>query len=60
MNANEIIELLGGTSKVAEICEVTSGAVSQWKSANKIPNARLLYLKLLRPEIFKMHTLISS
>lgn len=27
----EFIELLGGTSKVAGLCGISKGAVSQWK-----------------------------
>lgn len=52
MNSSEIIDALGGTSKVAEICEVTTGAVSQWR-ADGIPAARLMYLRLLRPDVFE-------
>jgi hypothetical protein len=51
MDANEIIDALGGTSKVAELCEVTTGAVSQWRT-DGIPNARLMFLKLARPDVF--------
>lgn len=51
MNANQIIDALGGTSEVANICNVTTGAVSQWRE-NGIPAARLMYLRLLRPDVF--------
>ena len=51
IDSNEIIDALGGTVKVAEMCEVTKAAVSQWRE-NGIPNARLMYLKLLRPDVF--------
>ncbi len=49
--SSEIIDELGGTSKVAEMCEITTGAVSQWRDTG-IPKARLRYLQLLRPEVF--------
>ena len=52
MDANQIIDRLGGTNKVAELCEVTKGAVSQWRTEG-IPNSRLMYLELLRPDVFK-------
>ena len=52
MDANKIIDDLGGTSAVAQICNVTTGAVSQWRH-DGIPEARLMYLKLLRPDVFK-------
>lgn len=54
-----IVELLGGSSAVAELCEITPQAVSQWFGPDpdtgvprEIPNARLLYLKAVRPEVF--------
>ncbi len=50
-NASAIIDSLGGTNEVARLCHVTKGAVSQWRE-NGIPEARLMYLKLLRPELF--------
>lgn len=53
MDANEIIDALGGTSKVAELCEVTTGAVSQWRT-DGIPHARLMFLKLARPDVFDL------
>lgn len=52
MTDTEIIDALGGTSKVSEMCEVTTGAVSQWRD-DGIPKARLMYLRLLRPDVFK-------
>jgi hypothetical protein len=52
MDANEIIDALGGTNEVARICEVTAQAVSQWRD-DGIPKARLMYLKLKCPGVFK-------
>jgi len=49
---NEIIEALGGSTAVAELCEVTVGAVSQWRT-DGIPKARLMYLKVVRPDVFQ-------
>ena len=49
--SNQIIDALGGTVEVARLCEVTKGAVSQWRE-NGIPAARLMYLRLLRPDLF--------
>jgi hypothetical protein len=51
MTDSEIIDAFGGTSRVAELCEVYPSAVSQWRD-DGIPRARLMYLKLLRPDIF--------
>lgn len=50
-NADHIIDAFGGTSEVARVCEVTTGAVSQWRISG-IPQARLMYLRLLRPDVF--------
>ncbi|MDP2815749.1 MAG: hypothetical protein Q8O19_03615 [Rectinemataceae bacterium] len=49
---NKIIDEIGGTNEVATLCEVTDGAVSQWR-VNGIPRARLMYLKIVRPDVFK-------
>ena len=51
INHNEVIDRLGGPCKLARMCEVTKGAVSQWRKSG-IPNARLMYLRLLRPDVF--------
>jgi len=51
MNASEIIDKLGGTAEVARICEVKPPSVSEWRTAG-IPPARLMYLKVIKPEVF--------
>lgn len=53
MDTHAIIELLGGTSEVARLCQIKPASVSEWKSRGRIPSARLMYLKLLRPDLFK-------
>ena len=50
--ANRIIDALDGTSAVAEMFEITTGAVSQWRTEG-IPKPRLQYIQLLRPDLFK-------
>jgi hypothetical protein len=52
MTSAEIIDRLGGTAAVARLCECAPQAVSQWKK-DGIPNARLLYLKAIRPDAFE-------
>jgi hypothetical protein len=47
----QIIDALGGTAKVAALCEVSPAAVSQWRE-NGIPKSRLMFLRLARPEVF--------
>lgn len=46
------IDRLGGTVKVAQECEVTKGAVSQWKQ-NGIPKPHLKFLSLKYPKEYK-------
>lgn len=50
-DTEKIIEALGGTGAVAKLCEVTDGAVSQWRY-NGIPRARLMFLRVIRPDVF--------
>lgn len=52
MDANQIIDALGGTAETARICEVSMPSVSEWRSKNHIPSARLMFLRLLRPDVF--------
>ncbi|MBW7896542.1 MAG: hypothetical protein H3C27_15650 [Opitutaceae bacterium] len=51
MDANTIIDAIGTSSEVAQLCDVTVSAVSQWRRAG-IPRARLLYLRAVRPDAF--------
>lgn len=39
-----LIDLLGGTTEVSRLCEVSSAAVSQWRRSG-IPQSRLLFLR---------------
>jgi hypothetical protein len=55
-----VIERLGGPSEVARLCECSPQAVSQWfgpdpvtHAPRQIPNSRLLFLKAIRPDVFK-------
>ncbi|MEO8391194.1 hypothetical protein [Polaromonas sp.] len=55
----QIINDLGGPSEVARLCETSPQAVSQWyglhpktKEPRHIPNSRLMFLKLVRPNVF--------
>ncbi|MDF3188056.1 hypothetical protein [Pseudomonas paracarnis] len=52
MNPNEIIDALGGTFRVAELCEVRPPSVSDWRK-HGIPRARMMFLRIARPEVFK-------
>lgn len=52
MDANKIIDDLGGTSVVAELCKVQPPSVSEWRTRG-IPSARLMYLQAIRPDVFE-------
>jgi hypothetical protein len=52
MDTNQIIDALGGTSAVARLCEIRPPSVSGWLARGRIPKARLMYLKLARPDVF--------
>ncbi|MCP3721757.1 Cro/CI family transcriptional regulator [Paraburkholderia sp. CNPSo 3272] len=51
LEADRIIDSLGGTGEVARIFDVDPAAVSQWRR-NGIPRARLHTLRLTQPEVF--------
>ena len=53
IDIRNVVERLGGPSKTAELCGMeTSQSVSMWVVRNKIPQARLQFLKLARPDVF--------
>ena len=53
MDTNKIIDSLGGTSAVAEMCNISTGAVSQWRtSENGIPKPWLMFFRATRPDVF--------
>lgn len=52
MNPSAIIDALGGTFRVAELCEVRPPSVSDWKK-HGIPRARMMFLRIARPEVFQ-------
>ena len=43
ISENTILELLGGTKKVSELCGTSEPAVSQWRK-NGIPRSQLVFL----------------
>jgi DNA-binding transcriptional regulator YdaS (Cro superfamily) len=42
VNVNEVIDLLGGTNKVAQLLGVTAPSISQWRSRHHIPEGQLV------------------
>lgn len=53
-----IIDLLGGTSAVARLCNVKPPSVSDWRKFG-IPAARKMFLRVVRPEVF-LHAVTAS
>ena len=51
-NPTQVIDALGGTNAVARLCEIAPASVSDWKKKG-IPKARLMYLKLAMPKVFR-------
>jgi hypothetical protein len=49
--ASRVIDALGGTNEVARICNIKPPSVSGWRE-DGIPDARLMYLKVIRPDVF--------
>lgn len=52
ISPRDVIDALGGTAETARICDVEPQAVSMWVKRGFIPAARLMYLRLLHPEVF--------
>lgn len=50
--AIDVIAKIGGNAKTAELCEVSTAAVSQWRH-NGIPKHQRRFLKSARPELFQ-------
>ena len=53
--ANMVIDYLGGTSAVADMCELTTGAVSQWRTSKTgIPRPWMKFFLATNPIIEKV------
>jgi hypothetical protein len=48
---SQIIDALGGTSKTALMFDIDPASVSGWRKTG-IPKARLMYIRLVRPDLF--------
>lgn len=56
MEAQQVIEKLGGTIAAARILGVKPPSVSEWKKNNSIPALRIFQLRVLRPDLFSPST----
>lgn len=45
LEANEVIERLGGVAATARICGIKPPSVSEWKKRNHIPKSWLMYFE---------------
>lgn len=59
MDDNKIIDDLGGTGKVAALCDVKPPSVSEWRKVG-IPKAQRRYLMLLRPDVFATESTVTD
>ena len=48
---SEKIDQLGGTAAVARMFNIAQPSVTKWRKTG-IPDARLMYLRLARPDVF--------
>lgn len=48
---DEVIDAMGGTGSVAELCDLSDSAISQWRSKG-IPKPWQRYLRLARPDVW--------
>ena len=52
MTDSEIIDNLGGTSKVAEMCDIKPSSVSDWRK-HGIPKGWRKYFEVTNPDAFQ-------
>jgi hypothetical protein len=54
INVSEVVRMIGGVAETARLCDMrNSQAVSNWIARNRIPGARLTFLKVVRPDVFE-------
>lgn len=51
MTDSEIIDALGGTVEASRLFDITTSAISQWRTKG-IPKARRQFLRIARPDLF--------
>jgi hypothetical protein len=52
MNANQVIEVMGGRKEVMKITGLSKGRISQWVNENHIPPSWLVAFRAMKPEGF--------
>lgn len=56
---SSLIDAFGGTLKVAEFFEITTGAVSQWRLVG-VPKSRKKTLRFARPKVYRAWEIASA
>ena len=51
MKTKDAIDLAGSSKQLADLLEITQGAVSQW--GEQVPSTRVWQLKVIKPTWFK-------
>lgn len=51
MNADEIIQAMGGRAKIMQITGLSKSRISQWSTANRIPAAWMVAFRALNPSL---------
>ncbi len=59
IEANRIIDSMGGTTSVAKLFGIRPASVSDWRK-DGVPDARLFSIRLLRPDLFKDQSKVSA
>jgi hypothetical protein len=52
LDVHAVVKRLGGTTRAAVFFEVTPSAVSQWKRRGSLPKAKVMYLRVAKPEVY--------
>lgn len=52
MNANQVIDAMGGRREVMRITGLSKGRISQWVRENHIPTSWLVAFRAIKPEAF--------
>lgn len=53
MNAQIVIEKLGGTIATARLLGIRPPSVTEWRKKNVVPALRVFQLRVLRPDLFE-------
>lgn len=52
MNAEKVIEIMGGRKRVMQITGLSKGRISQWVGEDRIPHAWMMAFRAMKPKAF--------